>query len=87
MSMLQFVLDRWWPHVVGMSRVLHLTVIWGADGVSCGAQNVLFSMPERPLWHPGGHRAIQGHFGAQEGRRWDPGLDFCRFRTDFGTTF
>ena len=31
-SLLQFVLDRWWSHVVAMSRVLQLTVISGADG-------------------------------------------------------
>ena len=30
-SMLQFVLDPWWPHVVAMTCVLQLTVISGAD--------------------------------------------------------
>ena len=33
------------------------------------------------LWH------LQGHFVAQEGRRWDQGLYFCQFRMGFGTTF
>ena len=50
-SLLQLVLDRWWPHVVAMSRVPGIS---GADGISLGAQNVLFGIPLRPLWHPGG---------------------------------
>ena len=47
------------------------------------------------LWHAcctyfgilGDLWAILGHFGAQERRRRDPGLDLCRVRMDFGTTF
>ena len=52
-SLLQFVLDRWWLHVVATSRVLQLTVISGADGVSFGTQNVLFGMffaPALAFW-------------------------------------
>ena len=48
-------------------------IIWCACGMHFG-----------PL---GDHRAIRGHYGAQEGGCWDPGLDLCGFRMDFGTTF
>ena len=47
--LLQFVLDRWRPHAVAMSRTLQLTVISAADGVSAGAQNVACGMPVAPL--------------------------------------
>ena len=89
-SLLQFVLDRWWPHVVAMPCVLQLMVISGADGVSFGAQNVKCVIWHVCCAHSGtlrDHRAIQGHFGAQEGRRWDPGMDFYRFRMYLGNTF
>ena len=74
------MLDRWWPHVVAMSRVLRLTVISGADGVSFSSQTVSFGMLVVPTLAPWG---TIGQFGGQEGRRWDPGLDSI----DFGTTF
>ena len=46
------MLDRWWPHVVTMSRVLQLTVIAGADGVSFGVPNESFGMPVAPTLAP-----------------------------------
>ena len=65
MSLLQFVLDRWWPHVVAISCVVQLKVISGVGGVILNTQNALFGM----LVALGDHRAIQGHLGAQGGIR------------------
>ena len=78
------MLVRWCPNVVSMSCVLQFTVIWGAEVVSFGAQNVSVGINFCTLGH---HRAIQGPLGAQEGIPWGPGFDFCRFWVDFGTAF
>ena len=52
MSLPQFGLDHWWPHVVATSRALHLSVLSGAGGVSCGAQNMSLSMSAAPSLAP-----------------------------------
>ena len=59
MSLLQFGLDRWWPHVVAMSLVIQLTVISGAGGGSFNSQIASF-VPLRPVWHPGGPSGDSG---------------------------
>ena len=85
-SLLQFVLDRWWPHVGAMPHVLELTVIWGADGVSVGVQNNSLGILVSPT-SVADLRAILGHSGAPEGRRLDQAFDFRRFQMNLGTTF
>ena len=40
MSVLHFVLDRWWPHIVVVSLVLEVTVISEQDGVSFYTKHV-----------------------------------------------
>ena len=50
--LLNFVLDRWWPDVVSLSRVLQLTVFSRADVVSFGARNVSSHMPAAPTLAP-----------------------------------
>ena len=72
MPLLQFVLDRWLPHVGALSRVLQLTVISGTDGVSFSAQNVSFSMPVAPTLAPWG--TIRQFRGTLEHKKGDGGI-------------
>ena len=71
------MLVRWCLDVVLMSRVLQLTVIWGADIVSLVPQNVSFGMPVASTLAPWG--IIERCRGTWEhkNRDWGPGLDFC----------
>ena len=76
--MLEFVLAGECPDVVAMSRVLYLTLTWGADVVSFGGEKVSFGMPVAStlaLWGTI-ERSRGTHLGAQEGRPWGPGLHF-----------
>ena len=55
--------------VVSMSRVLQFTVNWGADAVSCGAQNVSFEMPVASTLAPCG--IIERSRGTWEHKKGD----------------
>ena len=66
----------------------------GADSVKFGAPNVSFGMFVAPVWHLGGHRAMQGDLGAHGRRPWGSRLGFssicgaaiCMFLVNLGTT-
>ena len=73
-SLLKFVLVRWCLDAVSMSCVLG---ILGVDVISFGAWHASFGMLVASTLALGDHRAIHGNFGAQEGRPWGPGVDFC----------
>ena len=81
MSLLQFVLDRWWPHEVAMSRVFELTVISGEDGVSFGFQIASFGMPVAPTLAPWG--TIGLFRGTLERKKGDVEVQ-ARISIDFG---
>ena len=53
-SLLNFVLVRWCQDAVSMSLVFQLTLIWGVDVGSFGAQHVLFGMPVASTFSPWG---------------------------------
>ena len=72
MSLLQFVLLRWCPDVVAMSRILQVTVISGASGVRFGAQNVVFGMLGSTTLAPWG--TIERSRGTEEHKKGDVGI-------------
>ena len=75
--LLKLVLARWCLDAVSMSSVLQFAVIWGADVVSFGVQNLLFGILVASTLAPLGSIEIQEDFGAQAGRPWGPGfIDF-----------
>ena len=66
------------------TRIRRLFVFWGGPWNS--SNNFLGGTATSQMI-PGGTGLSQFHCGAQEGKRWDPGLDLSRFRMDFWTTF
>ena len=79
--LLKLVLVRWCPDVVSMPRVLQFTVIWGADVVSFGSQNVSFGMLVVSTLAPCG--IIERSSGTWECKNGDLGVQ-AWISVDFG---
>ena len=87
-SPLQCMLVRSCLDAVWTSHAFQFSVIWGADVVSFGVENVRFGMLVASTSAP--WATIERSWrtsAAQERRLWDPGLDFYRFWVDFETAF
>ena len=70
-SLLKFVLARWCPDVVPVSRFLQVAVILGGDVVILGAPNLSFGMPVASSTAPWG--IIEPSRGTWEHKKGDCG--------------
>ena len=71
-SLLKFVLVRWCLDAVSMSRILQLSVIWGADVVRFSAQNVSFGIFVASTLTP--WETIERSGGTSEHKKGDLGV-------------
>ena len=71
-SLLNCVLVRWCLEAVSTSRVSEFMVIWGADVVSSGTENMSSGMPVAPTYAPWG--TIGLFRGILEHKKGDVGI-------------